>query len=573
MDENTLDSQDLYSLLDVIEDPQQRVFRHEGVVQGQGYKYKVTAVSETGEGTASEVILIPAEVPLKALKPLLLDDCSISWPAENGSTKALCSFPQNYQLAVASVDVRSGPDILSARVTPFVTVLQGTILEVAEETLGSDGRLYLSLPTLGGWLYDDTVLQPSSPLALRLPALKFSWTWPEDEVRALGGLPLSGWHVYRSADGVNWPSYDLLAASARNHSFACGVAELGLPFWVRLAAVNARGAGAPSEPLKLRCSLPPGEQPAPTQLESDLNSVVLGFNPSNLHGAELLWYLLSYAQVESGVILEEKLLTVRGDEQRVSISGLLPFANYVFKVQVVTEVGTSLDPGWQSNMSTNAVALLDAPHYIFSDGTTLRFGLSNLSQEWPEGEVPGYNIYITADDRSWPTQPTAVTDSLIFDHNCLQTPDYAQLDNGGNPTIVDQSYNFVYVKLRPSKSLPKSGWNSKKRDEIIANRVDISMATRFQAPEEGVAEHGQPRAVADGAVLLRSIASGSGGEGFELRRRGDRLDVAQPGALLGATEGLQALHGRWAGWGPEIAAWHLSFGSKLARRKERTNVT
>lgn len=66
-----------------------------------------------------------------------------------------------------------------------------------------------------------------NPLAYRLPTLKFSWTWYDDEVRALGGQPLTAWHVYRSGDGVQWDAATELAASARNASYDCEVAQVG----------------------------------------------------------------------------------------------------------------------------------------------------------------------------------------------------------------------------------------------------------------------------------------------------------------------------------------------------------
>lgn len=446
VDTNTADTQDLYTLLDVIEDPEQRAFRHENVVQGQSYKYKVTAVSETGEGTSNEVILVPALVPLEPAQPVLLDDCTTSWY----TSKALCTYPHNYELATVSVDIRESADINAPRVNPFVTVLQGTILEVTQEELGTDGRLYLNIPTLGGWLWDDTPLDPSNPLSNRLPALKFSWTWQDDEVRALGGMPLTAWYVYRSSDGVVWDTYTSLASTARDTSFECAVAEVGLPFWVRVSAVNSIGEGPKSEPLKLRCSLPPGMQPAPTQLEGDLNSIIVGFNPQNLHGAELLYHRLTYAFVDDiEGILNPIQLDVPGSETFVNITNLLPFSTYVFKVQAMTESGMSLDPYWQSNMTTGSAILLDPPSYLSSDGSTLRFTLANLTgvRDWPDDEVPSYNLYITADDREWLTEPTFVTSSLVFDHDCTQTPDHTQLDGNGDAIIVDQSYNFVYVKV------------------------------------------------------------------------------------------------------------------------------
>lgn len=64
-------------------------------------------------------------------------------------------------------------------------------------------------------------------MAYRLPTLKFSWTWYDDEVRALGGQPLTAWHVYRSGDGVQWDAATELAASARNASYDCEVAQVG----------------------------------------------------------------------------------------------------------------------------------------------------------------------------------------------------------------------------------------------------------------------------------------------------------------------------------------------------------
>lgn len=35
---------------------------------------------------------------------------------------------------------------------------------------------------------------------------------------------------------------------------------------------------------------------------------------------------------------------------------------------------------------------------------------------------------------------------LIYDHDCSQTPDHTQVDGSGNTLIVDQRYNYIYVK-------------------------------------------------------------------------------------------------------------------------------
>ncbi|CAE7384621.1 Map3k2, partial [Symbiodinium necroappetens] len=105
-DGNSLDTKDIFYLAEVeslpamsqqvIDDPERRVFRQDHIVPSRAYKqrglYKVTAITEVGEG------------------------------------KALCPYPQRYQLAVASVDVREDADITSP-LFPFVTVTQGTILE------------------------------------------------------------------------------------------------------------------------------------------------------------------------------------------------------------------------------------------------------------------------------------------------------------------------------------------------------------------------------------------------------------------------------------------------------------
>ncbi len=143
------------------------------------------------------------------------------------------------------------------------------------------------------------------------------------------------------------------------------VADVGLPFWVRVSAVNGIGESEPSEALKLRCALPPGMQPAPNQLEGDLRSIIVGFSPENLHGADLLYHRLTYAFVdEVEGILNEIQLDVPGSEVRVNISHLLPFSTYIFKVQAMTESGLSLDPGWQVNMTTGSAILIDPPTYV-----------------------------------------------------------------------------------------------------------------------------------------------------------------------------------------------------------------
>ena len=70
-------------------------------------------------------------------------------------------FPlQNTQTFSPPGPSQESADINAARVNPFVTVVQDTVLTVSVEQLGVDGRLYLELPELGGWLWDDTPLDP-----------------------------------------------------------------------------------------------------------------------------------------------------------------------------------------------------------------------------------------------------------------------------------------------------------------------------------------------------------------------------------------------------------------------------
>ncbi|CAE7034886.1 PTPRF [Symbiodinium natans] len=451
-DGNSMDAKDIYTLAEVIDDPDRRVFRQDNVVPSRAYKYKVTAVTEVGEGDPTEVSLVPSTEPRAAPVASLLDDCAIAW----WTSKALCPYAQRYQLTVASVDVLEDADITSPRLFPFVTVLQGTILEVTEERLGSDGRLYLSIPSLGGWLYDDTPLNPSSPLAERLPSLKAQWTWPEEQEKALGGTELTAWRVYRSTDGVVWSdNFTELNATERNISFPCELSEVTLPFWLRVTAVNAVGEGPPSNSVALRCSLPPGLQPAPIQVGSDITSVLLEFQPADLHNATLLGHKLTYAHMADGGLVEEKSVHVSTLHPRFNVTGLMAWHTYTFKVQAITEAGMSPDPDWQVNMSTGVSETPDPPTYVYSDGSILRIGFSSLTQnrQWSDGaDVPDYNLYVTADDRGWPgaMDPTRVLSSLsgyTYDHDCSQTPDYTQLDRDGVPTIVDQRYGYVYMKV------------------------------------------------------------------------------------------------------------------------------
>ena len=119
------------------------------------------------------------------------------------------------------------------------------------------------------------------------------------------------------------------------------MADVGLPFWVRVSAVNGIGESEPSEPLKLRCALPPGMQPAPTQLEGDLRSIVLGFSPENLHGADLLYHRLTYAFVDEveGILDETIQLDVPGSEVRVNIFSSVTFLHVYLQ-------GASHDGEW-----------------------------------------------------------------------------------------------------------------------------------------------------------------------------------------------------------------------------------
>jgi hypothetical protein len=151
-----------------------------------------------------------------------------------------------------------------------------------------------------------------------------------------------------------------------------------------------------------------------------------------------------------------KTMVLDAKDQRYTISGLMPGWTYAFKVQAISESGMSLDPGWQTMIVAGGLPRApDPPEYDFSDGRLLQVKMASIesSRNMTGGsEIVGYNIYVTADDRKWPTVDDPVVrgshyNLSLYEHDCEQTPDYSMLSIDGRPTMVDRRFGFVYMKV------------------------------------------------------------------------------------------------------------------------------
>jgi len=218
-----------------------------------------------------------------------------------------------------------------------------------------------------------------------------------------GGSPITKWQLFVSIDGVTYPATPTHeeAPNVYTYALACapfnGVNRNQQYFWLEVAGVNAAGVGTRSAAAKTRCSLVPGKPVAPSRVSSTANSVTISFATNGLNGAHLTGFKVYTDDGNGGPWSVDTITDTTA--RTFTKYGLLPGLPYRFKVQVVSEVGSSD----VSAPATHYSAAPPDPPSIYVKSSTN----SEIVLAWNAGSDGGspvttWLVYGSKDGLTWP---------------------------------------------------------------------------------------------------------------------------------------------------------------------------
>jgi fibronectin type 3 domain-containing protein len=355
-----------------------------GLSNGTSYYYKVSAINNVGEGSASGVssATTSSTAPgqptnLRALGSS--DRISLNWtaPSTNGGS------------AVTGYKLYRGTD--SGQLSLLINL--GNVLSYVDSNL-SNGATYLyqvsALNVIGesarsSEVQGTTAVQvPSEPLMLRASALdgkvRLNWDAPETD----GGTPIQTYQIYRSI-GVGQKEVVAVIASAQSHEDA-GLMN-GVSYRYQVSAANLAGEGALSNEVSAN---PLGLPGVPLNLQALPADDKIGLSwapPSDLGGSIILGYRIFRGDSPSSMSpLLAQGPTTNYDDLAVTNGHL-----YYYAVAAINEVGEGATP---SPISCVPGYVPSAPISLLASPSDSRNALSWAAPLSDNGhEIIGYNVY------------------------------------------------------------------------------------------------------------------------------------------------------------------------------------
>ncbi|CAE8601561.1 unnamed protein product [Polarella glacialis] len=318
---------------------------------------------------------------------------------------------------------------------------------------------------------------PDAPVVSIVSTSNIAIVYSAQLLGSTGGTPVLYWNAYASGDGVTYPSApsDVLNASFTSYTTDCanfeGVNRGQQYFWLKIAGVNAAGEGTMSSAAKTRCSAIPGTPTAPGRVASTANSVTISFDTNGLNGAYLTGFKVHTDDGNSG---PWSIDTVTDTTARSFTKyGLSPGLPYRFKVQAVSEVGTSEMSAIETFYSA---ATPDPPTvYVMSSSN------SEINLAWTPGAdggspISGWLVYGSKDGITWkaadnPTYMISDGTTNIQQVSCI---DFTKWDN----SQVAQQYVFLRVSgvNKAGTGIPSNSyrWRCSARPGVTTNPLKVA---------------------------------------------------------------------------------------------------
>ncbi|CAE7771797.1 Ttn [Symbiodinium pilosum] len=262
-----------------------------------------------------------------------------------------------------------------------------------------------------------------------------------------GGSPITEWRAYISTDGVAYPTNPniptaTLAAAFVSYSFDCtnfAAASWSQQYiWIIMSAVSNAGEGAFSTPLQQRCSAVPGTPLAPGLVSSSATAITLSFDTNGLNGAFLTGFKIYTDDGNNGPWSVDQITDTT--QRTFTKYGLNAGLNYRFKVEVVSEVGTSASSPVATYVSA---AVPDPPTVSVSSSTDSLINLAWVAGGDGGSAITGWRVYLSKDGATW-SALTSPEYTIITGSTTTQAVDCTDTFKWGGSVVSRQ---YVYMRV------------------------------------------------------------------------------------------------------------------------------
>eukprot|EP00397_Hematodinium_sp_SG-2012_P000092 GEMP01000092.1.p1 GENE.GEMP01000092.1~~GEMP01000092.1.p1 ORF type:complete len:2939 (+),score=458.36 GEMP01000092.1:148-8817(+) len=421
------------------------LFGCDGSVQEKFVWFRIAALNPNG---ASEYTPILAHrcsaVPAKPSTPVVLetdaDSISISWNYGD-------LFGALYTGSILFIDDGEvgpyAPPISIHDVTKFTYEFQGLI----------GGRTYrIKVATrseVGEGVHSDplsaiTAVVPSALIVIVVSTTNTKITLDWQLSSGGGGVPITTFHLYDSADGTSWtfdsPTQTIAGPTPGRTDYTC--AHQKSYVWFKFTAINAVGEGPKTGTTKVRCSSPPAQPQAVTRVSSVGSTLTVGYQTSDLYDASPAGYYIRVDDGNGGEFSDPPHIVSDSTQMTYAITGLTPGYPYRVTVQVVSEVGASIVSPVATFVSGSR-ADPPSPAYRFGGTNSELIVGWTTDSNWSNGgaDVTQFNVYASVDGTTWSDEasPQVTQSNAILRQVNLPCT---------SPTLsVSREREYVWVKV------------------------------------------------------------------------------------------------------------------------------
>jgi large repetitive protein len=403
-----------------------------GLTNGQSYLIRVAAVVG---GTAGSYA-VSFGTPTGALAA----PTSLQATAQAGSVLLSWTAPVSVAAPVTNYRITVSP-VPNGGSSPITVGSSATSFQISNLTNGTAYTFTVAAYNSSGWTAASSsvtatpVTTPSAPTLPRAQkssktGITLSWVAP---TVSANNLPITGYSILTSTDGVNWTQVATPSANETSTVFTDSTLD-GSILFISVAAVTSAGNG-PSATTALIRAWSPEAPAAPTATPLASGSVSLSWTAPTTNGYAITGYKVEYAPAASPNSWTTGIADTTSSATAATLSGLTNGVPYVFRVTAINALG--IGAAGATSLSATPVGTASAPTNISlalpSDAASGQLYLSYGAPTSLNGStIIRYIIQKSTDNNIWTDIDTSTTTSYT----------------AGSPKVLTGLTNGVQIFVR-----------------------------------------------------------------------------------------------------------------------------